>query len=104
MPLGSPVFVTFCGINSLLASLSTGSCWAWWREDGWARGSLRLALGFDFAHQHSGGNGADRDATGFGAADAVEHVLLVVGGEDAIERGLRGAYDADTADELVGAA
>ena len=88
----------------LLASLSAGICCSWWREDGWASCSLGLALGFDLADEHGWGDGADGDAAGFGPADAVEDVLLVVGGEDAVERGLRGADDADAADEFVGTA
>ncbi len=81
-----------------------GCCGPGRRQDGWAGCALGLALGFDLADEHGGGNGADGDAAGFGAADAVEDVLLVVGGEDAVERGLRSAYDADAADEFVGAA
>ncbi len=73
-------------------------------EDGWAGCSLGLALGFDGAEEHGGGYGGDWDLAGFGAADAVEDVLFVVGGEDAFEDGLRGSYDGDAADELVGAA
>src|SRR5207248_8750812 len=49
-------------------------------------------------------DGADRDRAGLRAADTVEDVLLIAGGEDAVERGLRRAHDVDTADELVRAA
>ena len=87
----------------LLTSLSTG-CGAWGREDRRAGCSLRLALGFDLADEHGGGDCADGNAAGLGSTDTVEDVLLVVGGEDAIEGGLRGSYDADAADEFVGAA
>src|SRR5271170_5114926 len=90
---------------SLLGRLSIGGCsCSGRREDGRTRCALRLALGFDFADQHGGSDGADRNAAGFGSADAVEDVGLVVGGEDAVERGLRSAYDANAADELIGSA
>src|ERR1700733_4918554 len=61
----------------LLASLSTGRL-AWWREDGWTCRALRLTLRFDLADEHGGRDGANRNAAGFRAADAVEDVLFVV--------------------------
>src|SRR5277367_3107339 len=90
----------------LLATLSAVRCCgcAGWREDGWARRSLGLALSLDLADQHGGGYRADGDAAGFCAADAVEDVLLVVGGEDAGERGLWSPHDTDATDEFIGAA
>ena len=89
-------------MSILVVPLSVGN--RRWRQDRRSRRSLRLALGFDLADEHGGGDGADGDAAGLGSADAVEDVLLVAGCYDAIECGLRGANDAYAADELVGAA
>src|ERR1700679_2751705 len=91
-------------VCSLLATLSAVRGCTWWREDRWAGCALRLTLGFDFADEHGGCDGTDRNAAGFSAADAVEDVLMIVRGEDAVERGLRRAYNAGAADEFVGSA
>src|SRR5205823_13527246 len=80
------------------------TCWTWRREDGWPGSSLRLALGFNLADQHGRSDRAHRNAAGFGSADPVEDVLLVVRGNDAIQRALWRSHNADAANELVGAA
>src|ERR1700682_6067038 len=59
-------------------------------------------LYFHFGKEHRRGDGGDRNAAAFGAADTVEDVLLVAGGHDAGERSERSADDVDAADQFIG--
>src|SRR5579859_4843757 len=61
-------------------------------------------LHFHFGKEHGGSDSRDRHVAAFGAADSVEDVFLIAGGDDAGQRGERSADDIHAADEFVGAA
>src|ERR1035438_3747041 len=62
------------------------------------RGELLVV---NLADQHGGSDRADRNIAGFRAADAVEDVHFVAGCQDAVERGLGRAHNADAAHQFV---
>src|ERR1700722_11230205 len=80
-----------------LSGLRAAFIRAWRRQDRRPRCALRLTLRLNLAYQHRRSDRAHWNAARFRPAYAVEYVLLVPGRQNAVQRGLGRAYDADPA-------
>ena len=72
-------------------------------QDGRALLRFLFALHFDLGQQHSRGHRGHRNPTGFGAAKAVEHFRIVVGGHDLAEGDQRRADQIQPAYQFLSA-
>src|SRR5271154_4588659 len=86
-----------------MRSVRGGGLRSWCGKNWGAIAAVRALLHFHLAEEHGGSCGGNGYVAAFRAADAVENVLLVAGGDDACESGKRSADNVDTANEFIGA-